>query len=637
MDSTEHTSVKPPRKRWTCCLILALCTAIPVLAVGLLWGWVIFIHRVLPKPPLVISKETTYITSPLTAEGHVDYFKAVEERFYPPELATDENGFRIFVRLFGDVGYDGKPEDREFYRLQKYAKLGLAPDIPPTLVLPLDPDRAIEEFYKAQGAEYRESHVPLPIQMGVTYSTEEITAILEQWEEERNRDGKTYRKGENNQWDQPWTLEEFPMLADWINEIDEPLDAIAEAIRKPVFFFPLLQSSESVESGKPQSLLEVRMSDAHLFRTVARLFQARATYRIGQGNIDGAIDDQLTLLRLGRHVTPKGPLVQYLVGLAIEGTARGIPVHANPEHPLTKQQIRLLLDGFDALPPRASSRDALEWERYMGLSAVQSVMLVENENILGFDIKITHPFAVTFDWNIIFRRVNEMYGAILEPSPRTKYYSILEAIEQTPTPWDKFVLAITPGSVEGAMGNMFIALLCPAVGAVEESRHRSECVENMQRLALAILLYQLEHEKMPDENWAEQIEKYLGGNALGNEAEQVFSCPARPAPSGKTTYALVQYGDTSGDIVADTLDRILLVELTEAVPFAEAVVSFDEVEELVRGRMVQERHYTRRVQAHPGGMNVAYQSGAVRFMTELQLSEMKERLRTVGQDEEAYQ
>jgi hypothetical protein len=326
-----------------------------------------------------------------------------------------------------------------------------------------------------------------------------------------------------------------------------------------------------------------------------------------------------------------------VAGISIEGTARGIPVHANPEHPLTEQQIRRVLDGLNALPPRASPRDAFEWERSMGLSIVQSFMLGETGGFAGIDVKTVNAVATTFDWNIIFRRVNEMYDAIQEPLPRTKYYSMLETIEQTPTLWDKFVLAITPSSVEGTLGNFFIGLLCPHVGAFEESIHRSECTENMQRLALAILLYQLEHGTMligngVGENWAEQIEKYLGENA-----EQYFSCPARPAPSGKTTYALVQYGDTSGDIVADTLDRILLVELTEAVPFAEAVVSFDEVAQLVRGRIAQEQRRTggiRRIQAHPGGMNIAYQSGAVRFMVESQWPEMEERPRAVGQEGE---
>jgi hypothetical protein len=61
------------------------------------------------------------------------------------------------------------------------------------------------------------------------------------------------------------------------------------------------------------------------------------------------------------------------LAIAIDGMATAIPVGANPEHPLTEQQIRRLLDGLNALPPRMPIRDVLEQERYGGLSCLQSL------------------------------------------------------------------------------------------------------------------------------------------------------------------------------------------------------------------------------------------------------------------------
>ena len=78
-----------------------------------------------------------------------------------------------------------------------YEKLKLDPNAPPTLEYPQDTFSIIAESYKAKGESY-----------------------------DLNRDGGTAN---------PWTLEQFPMLADWIKEMDKPLDAIAEMIRKPVF------------------------------------------------------------------------------------------------------------------------------------------------------------------------------------------------------------------------------------------------------------------------------------------------------------------------------------------------------------------------------------------------------------------
>ena len=221
----------------------------------------------MPAPRLVISEETTRITAPLTADGYIDFFKALELKTYPPELATDDNGFRVFVRAFGNVGEATTLSDPEFYRLQKYEKLSLDPDTPPTYTLPLAPHVVIKNFYEA-----KEEKVP-----------DKVDAL----------------------WQNPWTLEQLPMFEDWINECDVPLDAIAEMIRQPIFMPPLLHHPAYAETGRYGSLFSLLLPDVQTFREIARMFQARAMYRIAQGNIDGAIDDKLTIHRLGRLKTTR--------------------------------------------------------------------------------------------------------------------------------------------------------------------------------------------------------------------------------------------------------------------------------------------------------------------------------------------
>jgi hypothetical protein len=143
-------------------------------------------------------------------------------------------------------------------------------------------------------------------------------------------------------------------------------------------------------------------------------------------------------------------------------------------------------------------------------------------------------------------------------------------------------------------------------------------------LTLAILLYQHEHGKLPDENWTEQIAKYLGDNPT-----QYFSCPTNPSPNGETTYRLVQYGD---ELPTDP-NTLLLIELDTPVPLRQAIISADEVIELTPGemtivereccgRVTRHEQIANKINAHPGGMNVAHRSGAVLLL-----------LRTVKEDE----
>ena len=529
--------------------------------------------------PIVAEEEQMESSTPTVAEEEqvdmppvefvfVDYFKAFEERFYPPELATDDNGFRDFIRLFGMSGYEISArtgDDVKSHRRQIYEKLGLDPDIPLVLRFPFCADRAVNIFYMERG-----ERMPL-VRFGL-----------------------------------PWTLEDFPMLADWVNEIDEPLDAIAEAIRKPVFFAPKSQSPDSVEPDKPLCLLSWFLMEAQMYRSIARTFQARAVFRIGQGNIDGAIDDKLTILRFSRHITRSGSVVSHLVGIAIEDMAMAIPVGANPEYPLTERQIRRILEGIDALPPMTPISDALEGDRLVKLSQVQEFFIAYAQGGEAFAKKwaewelgepptIRHPL----NWDIAYRRINEAFDALQEPPPHERLHALIEESEEMLSDVECVdQLSLIPGGIEMVLSDYAIASLIRGMpDIIEEAIHRSQCLENMQRLVLAMMLYRLERGRMPDGNWVMQIAPYLGRNA-----ERYFSCQTNPSPRGRTTYALVNYGNN----VPSSHETILLVELSEPVPFNRAVISPDEVLALFRDR---ERNLP-----HPGGMNTARQSGAVMFI-----------------------
>ena len=446
------------------------------------------------------------------------------------------------------------------------------------------------------------------------------------------------------------------MFADWVNKMDEPLDAIAEAVRKPVFCFPMLQDPLSAESGSPMLLLAARLPDVLLSREIARLFQTRATYRIAQGNIDGAIEDKLTLHRLGRQISQTGCLVQQLVGCSVENMANTILVGGNSEHPLTKQQIRRILEGLDALPPRTPHTEAYEWERFNALSFLQAlarkqyllsdffpVVLITsntaNSDVCesSFDVGefmehfMYNALVRSANLNITYRRLNEIYDA-MSVLPTAEFESMIQTMAPDThfcfsccsIPWGTIPKLLTSNGRGMLLANMFASLCCPAVQAFEEAVRRSECAENMQRLTLAVLLYELEHGKMPNEHWAEQI----------GVPAQYLSCPSNPSPEGKTTYALIREpatAPTTGDTVPGSLDTIILIELTEPVPFSEAIVSVDKAVELIRRNnyIVKMKNSGRR-NPHTAGMNVGYCNGAVQFLSNM--IDEAELLRMLGRE-----
>jgi hypothetical protein len=601
------------RKLSSCCLgclfyggltvlVLALISALPV------WYFCIY------APPLVVSEATTRITSPLTEDGQVDFFKVFKEKLSSPELTSDENGYRIFVRQFGYAprkrarvldgtmgpyftGGPEVPDKQELARLELYKKLDLDPDVPPTLVMPAEPLTIFKDYYEA-----REEELPANV---VVAKKRDIVNM---------RGGIVTYDIQEKSWLRPWTLEQFPMFADWINEIDAPMEAIAEAVRKPVFLLDGI------------SVYFVQ------FNVAGKILQARANYRIASGNIDGAIDDKLTLHRLGRLLTHKANTMQYRTGLGIEEMAMTIPIGANPEHPLTKEQVQRLLNGLNALSPRESLAIPYEWERLGSLSYLQMIMRDPSSCPMS-SLYLFGNAGLPIDWNVVFRRVNELYDMMQDPVLRTKegYDSVrdmrlkLHASHSDERRREYFVRTFTSGGRGMNTADFYFHDSVSRVDSFEWALHRLLCSENMHRLAWAILLYQHEHGTMPnatpDENWAVQIEKYLGENP-----EQYFSCPTTPSPEGMTTYAMVQYGDAiideSGDTVAGSLGSILLVELKEAVPLDKAVVSVDDVLEWKLTKY-----------GHPGGMNVTLRSGAVRFVSLYNDKTKAEWRRLLGREE----
>ena len=125
------------------------------------------------------------------------------------------------------------------------------------------------------------------------------------------------------------------------------------------------------------------------------------------------------------------------------------------------------------------------------------------------------------------------------------------------------------------------------------SRGRSlECQANLQRLTLALLLYEKEHGQLPDGDWREAVQ-------MAAECR----CPSHPGlAEGETTYAMVSGVPNAMPTIGPSPSQILLVETREPqrdgrIPFEQA--TFD--------NGLGSNHFRNEI-------NVALRSGAVRSL-----------------------
>ena len=565
----------------------------------------------LRTPGLVISKETTYITEPLTADGtRVDYFAALEKVLYPPEMKTDDNGYRLIVRALGDAANQWQEDesngDTEARSDQVYQKLGLDPDVKPTMTFG-ETSEFLREYCATKGLSEKQA--------------DEL-------------DRKVFR---------PWTLDDLPMMEPWLEKNGPVLDLVGEAVRRPAFCFPLVQPREEA------MLVEIiALGEIQRVREFARMLQARANYRIGTGNIDGAIDDLITCGRLGRHVECQGAVIARLVGIALEGIAASVGVAAVHESQPTEEQLQRLVDELDAIPPRPSMDRTWLVERYYTLDMLQAFAVGDEslaelfsalEGYEQFEPAVA-PY-VSVDWNIVMRRVNGLYDE-------------MDGIQALQPP-----KVLSPGNLFIGVRSRRVgdatALLCtPSFQAVREANRRLDCVGNLRRITLAMLIYERQHGALPPaytvdaagnplHSWRVLLLPYLGEKTLYDRirlnepwnsehnrrfhdlAPAIYQCPSTQLTSGQTTYSVV-VGESSafqaakGKPLGDLgMNLILVIEREQSIGWMEPASEMAEV--VAREGINRIDEASRRIghgigSPHPGGLDVGFRDGGVQFIAE---------------------
>lgn len=592
-----------PKKRFGCLGRFAKYGALllVLLAVFVYWNF-------LRSPRLVISKETTYITEPLTSDGtRVDYFAALEREFYPREMKTDDNGYRLIVRALGYAAnhwredeLDGVTEARS---AQVYEKLGLDPTIEPTMTC-VEPYEFLLEYAATEGLDEKQ--------------------VVE-------LDAKVC---------QPWTLDDLPMMEPWLEDYGPVLDLVGKAVRRPTFRLPLVGTREETMFLQTSALL----GEVQRMRSFARMLQARAHYRIGIGDIDGAIDDAITCGRLGRHVQRQGTLIQHLVGIALEGIADSIGIASTRESQPAEEQLKHLVDELVALPPRLDMKRMWLAERYYQLESFQTVALGDQslaEKLSGLgDIGAFNPGIATslsVDWNFVMRRVNAQFDD-------------LDKVQVWPPPKLPLPGNLLIGVRSRHVAECMAALFVPSLQATREAIRRSKCVGYLRRITLAMLIYEREHGTLPPaytadaastplHSWRVLLLPYLGEEELFGKLRldepwnsehnrrfhdadlAIYQCPSAELKPGQTTYSVVVGEHTAFQAAEGISLDDLGMNLMLVVERVQSVCWMDPTSELAES-VAFERINRQEDDAggigspHPGGVDVGFRDGSVRFIPE---------------------
>jgi hypothetical protein len=274
--------------------------------------------------------------------------------------------------------------------------------------------------------------------------------------------------------------------------------------------------------------------------------------------------------------------------------------------------------------------EALEAERLYGLAAYQDFYWGNSPQPPGGPFQeALYPYVSwIFDINILLKQANKFYEVLIDADSivdDTELVKQVEMLKSKPmfsaltssccghtTDWNPIPYFFVRGRTNRLGDTLLIEPLLQGMLLSREFGKRMECAENMQRLTLALLLYEKEHGKLPEGDWREAVKPYLGENA-----DEYFRCPSRRLEVGYTSYAMIR--DVPNAVASPM--QILIVEVVQPqklgegdgrIPYEKAKFWKDPVNPYAP----RPDNFDGLGSHHPGGICVGLRSGGMLFLSE---------------------
>jgi hypothetical protein len=359
-----------------------------------------------PSPPAItISKQTTYITEPLRKDGSVDYVAALD-RLARQGVTPENNAAVPFWQAMGPG--DIRKEDRNEY----FRRLGIPP--PPE-----------QGNYFVNFKDFYTLHNDAPKPQNARSDLDaflKISGLL------------------TPALDRPWSKQEFPLIAAWLESNERPLTSMTEASRRPRLYDPLV-------GGESDSLIAIYQPAFSAMHDVAETFQARAMLRLHENNLDAVWEDLLTCHRLARLLGQGPKSMNALTARSCEEKACSGDLILLQNPALTASQIIKIRRDLDRLPPLPTIGDKLDvGERFEYLDMLRSIArgglpslamftifkdgraLKKTVNLLAYYGKST-----PIDWDVSFRMANDLFDRLAAANRRPTRQERKEAFRKIKT------------------------------------------------------------------------------------------------------------------------------------------------------------------------------------------------------------
>ncbi len=477
------------------------------------------------KPHFTVSKETTYVTKPLDADGYIDYAAALHERLHRG-VTPDNNAVVLLWKAFGPHPERTKMP-AEFFKW-----------------LEIDPPPERGDYFIDLGKYVKERRKLDQLDWKDPIFQEQTDCSHRAWKAARH-----------------------PEIAAWLKANEKPLALVIEASNRSQYYSPL--APKRTEKGS-SGLFGALLPGVQKCRELANALTIRAMLHLGEGRIDDAWRDLLACHRLGRLVGRGPTLIEGLVGIAIDSIASNAEVVFLADADLKTEQIRKCLNDLRKLPPMPSFADKIDvCERFMFLDVV---MMVERNglktleglaggtpNSSSFLDKITSIYLRTsIDWDPSMRTANRWYDRVAKAlrvedfAERRKQLDKIDkelkdltkkTRESMPQPLQIIFGKDSSKIVSEWIGNVLVGLLMPAVLKVQQARDRCDQMQANLYLAFALAAYRCDNGSYP-KNLEALMPKYM--DKIPNDLFSGKPLVYKPDEKGYLLYSVGVNGSDDG-------------------------------------------------------------------------------------------
>lgn len=343
-----------------------------------------FSHRI----KITNSKETTFLTRPLGPDGYIDYIKALNQ-ISSQGVTTKNNAAIPLLFAFGkDILWEELDEEY----LQRIG---------------------VKTFPKL---EQHFIHLP----------------FRNKQKDLRDKLSKAIRT--------TWSRNQYPRLAKWLIENDEPLRFITKASQQSKFYSPLLTTAIETEISKVDvGLVAVMEPFVVLQRDAIHALLARAMLRLSENKSNDCWNDLLSAHRLARLIGQHPTLIGAMWSLGSETDVCEAERRFFLEGKLTPKQLHKIQMDLASLPPLLDLSDKFNRaKRWQYLDAVRHIaqrglpmLKIINDLTSNFHIRdqeskihlvsyaekpklyVNEFLGHLVDWNYVLRAGNRWYDKIV--------------------------------------------------------------------------------------------------------------------------------------------------------------------------------------------------------------------------------